>query len=120
MRYMQLSEGGVSRWSTPLACGPSSPELSKSYSDMANKQFTYLLSHAFTSSTRAGHSERKTQSSIGGAAPRIVCMQPPQQLPIALPITLQRLCRICCDMPGHYDVVVKYHNCHSLLCCNVM
>ena len=28
--------------------------------------------------------------------------------------------RICCDMPGHYDVVIKYHNCHSLLCCNVL
>ena len=30
--YVQLS-GGVSRWFTPLACGPGSPELSKSDSD---------------------------------------------------------------------------------------
>ena len=41
MRYVQLSEG-VSRWFTPLACGPGSPELSKSYMDMASKLFTYL------------------------------------------------------------------------------
>ena len=31
---------GVSRWFTPLACGPGSPELSKSYMDMASKLFT--------------------------------------------------------------------------------
>ena len=32
---------GVSRWFTPLACGPGSPELSKSYMDMASKLFTF-------------------------------------------------------------------------------
>ena len=31
---------GVSRWFTPLACGPGYPELSKSYMDMASKLFT--------------------------------------------------------------------------------
>ena len=43
--YVQLSEG-VSRWFTPLACGPGSPELSKSYMDMASKLFTFTF--AFT------------------------------------------------------------------------
>ena len=33
--------GGVSRWFTPLACGPGSPEWSKSYMDMASKLFTF-------------------------------------------------------------------------------
>ena len=28
-------------WFTPLACGPGSPQLSKSYTDMASKLFTY-------------------------------------------------------------------------------
>ena len=32
---------GVSRWFTPLACGPGYPELSKSYMDMASKLFTF-------------------------------------------------------------------------------
>ena len=45
MGYVQLSEG-VSRWFTPLACGPGSPELSKSYMDMASKLFTFTF--AFT------------------------------------------------------------------------
>ena len=30
------------RWFTPLACGPGSPELSKSYMDMASKLFTFI------------------------------------------------------------------------------
>ena len=34
---------GVSRWFTPLACGPGHPELSKSYMDMASKLFTFAL-----------------------------------------------------------------------------
>ena len=34
---------GVSRWFTPLACGPGSPELSKSYMDMASKLFTFTF-----------------------------------------------------------------------------
>ena len=34
---------GVSRWFTPLACGPGSPELSKSNLDMASKLFTLHL-----------------------------------------------------------------------------
>ena len=34
---------GVSRWFTPLACGPGYPELSKSYMDMASKLFTFTL-----------------------------------------------------------------------------
>ena len=32
---------GVSRWFTPLACGPGSPASSKSYMDMASKLFTF-------------------------------------------------------------------------------
>ena len=32
---------GVSRWFTPLACGPGSQELTKSYMDMASKLFTF-------------------------------------------------------------------------------
>ena len=36
MSYVQLSEGGSRRF-TPLACGPGSPELSKSYMGMARK-----------------------------------------------------------------------------------
>jgi len=38
--YVQLSEGD-SRWFTPPACGPGSPELSMSDSDMASKSFTF-------------------------------------------------------------------------------
>ena len=34
---------GVSRWFTPLACGPGYPELSKSYMDMASKLFTFTF-----------------------------------------------------------------------------
>ena len=42
MSCVQLS-GGVSRWFTPLACGPGHPELSKSYMDMASKLFTFTF-----------------------------------------------------------------------------
>ena len=38
---------GVSMWFTPLACGPGSPELSKSYMDMASKLLTFTFT--FTS-----------------------------------------------------------------------
>ena len=41
---------GVSRWFTPLACGPGSPELSKSYMDMASKLFTLTFTTASTRS----------------------------------------------------------------------
>ena len=34
---------GVSRWFTPLACGPGYLELSKSYMDMASKLFTFTF-----------------------------------------------------------------------------
>ena len=34
---------GVSRLFTPLACGPGSLELSKSYIDMASKLFTFTF-----------------------------------------------------------------------------
>ena len=34
---------GVSRWFTPLACGPGSPQSSKSYMDMASKLFTFTF-----------------------------------------------------------------------------
>ena len=34
---------GVSRWFTPLDCGPGYPELSKSYMDMASKLFTFII-----------------------------------------------------------------------------
>ena len=44
---MQLSEG-VSRWFTPLACGPGSPELSKSYMDMASKIIIYIYIYIYT------------------------------------------------------------------------
>ena len=39
---------GVSRWFTPLACGPGSPELSKSYMDMASKLFTFTFTFTCT------------------------------------------------------------------------
>ena len=42
--HVQLSEG-VSRWFTSVACGPGSPELSKSYMDMANKLFTFTFTY---------------------------------------------------------------------------
>ena len=53
MSYMQLSEG-VSRWFTPSACGPGSPELSKSDSDMASKLFTFTFTqtHNLSALTR--------------------------------------------------------------------
>ena len=35
---------GVSRWFTPLACGPGSPELSKSYMDVASTLFALFTS----------------------------------------------------------------------------
>ena len=38
---------GVSRWFTPLACCPGSPQLSMSYMDMASKLFTFTFT--FTS-----------------------------------------------------------------------
>ena len=34
---------GVSRWFTPLACGPGSPQLSKFYMDMTSKLFTFTF-----------------------------------------------------------------------------
>ena len=40
MSYVQFSEGRV-QVVYPLACGPGSPELSKSYMDMASKLFTF-------------------------------------------------------------------------------
>ena len=47
MSYAQLSEGGfqVHPWFTPSACGPGSPELSKSDSDMACKLFSFKFSY---------------------------------------------------------------------------
>ena len=51
MNCVQLSEG-VSRWFTPLACGPGHTELSKSYMDMASKLFTFTFT--FTSTLRHG------------------------------------------------------------------
>ena len=42
MSYVQLSEGGFQVF-TPLACDPGSPELSKSYMDMASKLFTFTF-----------------------------------------------------------------------------
>ena len=42
MSYVQLSEGGFQVVS-PLACGPGSPELSKSYLDMASRLFTFYI-----------------------------------------------------------------------------
>ena len=44
---------GVSRWFTPLASGPSSPELSQSESDTARKSsmFTFTFSTSFTTWT---------------------------------------------------------------------
>ena len=53
MSCEQLSEmggGGGSRWLTPLACGPGSPQLSKSYSDMASR----LLALTFTCTNNSG------------------------------------------------------------------
>ena len=44
MSYVHLSEG-VSRWFTPSACGPGSPELSKSYMDMASKLLTFTFKY---------------------------------------------------------------------------
>ena len=38
-----LQKWGVSRWFTPLACGPGSPELSKSNMDMASKFYTFTF-----------------------------------------------------------------------------
>ena len=38
---------GVSRWFTPVACGPGSPELSKSYMDMASKLFTFTFTFTY-------------------------------------------------------------------------
>ena len=46
MSCVQLSEG-VSRWFTPLACGPGHPELSKSYMDMASKLFTFIYIYMY-------------------------------------------------------------------------
>ena len=47
------------RWFTPLACGPGSPELSKSNLDMASKLFT------FTFTFTLGHRRRKNPSTRG-------------------------------------------------------
>ena len=35
----------ISRWFTPLACGPGSPESSKSYMDMASNYYLHLHLH---------------------------------------------------------------------------
>ena len=39
--WAELGTADISGRFTPLACGPSSPELSKSKSDMASKLFTF-------------------------------------------------------------------------------
>ena len=51
MSYVQLSEGGF-QVVYPLACGPGSPELSKSYMDMGSKLFTFTFTYTFTSFER--------------------------------------------------------------------
>ena len=44
MSYVQLSEGGF-QVVYPLGLGSGSPELSKSYMDMASKLFTFTFLH---------------------------------------------------------------------------
>ena len=43
---------GFSKWLYPLACGPGSPELSESYTDMASELFTFTFTFTFISATR--------------------------------------------------------------------
>ena len=43
---------GFSKWLYPLACGPGSPELSESYTDMASELFTFTFTFTFISTTR--------------------------------------------------------------------
>ena len=50
---------GVSGWFIPLACGPGSPELSKSYIDMAGKKKW----------GKKNRTPRQTQPGIGRSAP---------------------------------------------------
>ena len=45
---------GVSRWFSPLACGPGYPELSKSYMDMASKLFTFTFTFTSLKADTAG------------------------------------------------------------------
>ena len=55
---------GVSRWFTPLACGPGSPESSKSHMDMASKLFTFTFTFTFTQATEAPLAPANTSASV--------------------------------------------------------
>ena len=62
------------RWFTPLACGPGSPELSKSYTDMASKLFTFTFTSVATipgsiSGLGLPHIEHSTPTCRGGQVP---------------------------------------------------
>ena len=59
MSYVQLSEGGF-QVVYPLACGPGSPELPKSYMDMASKLFSFTSTCPITTSALAMQSEHRT------------------------------------------------------------
>ena len=52
MSYVHLSEGGF-QVVYPLACGPGSLELSKSYMDMASKLFTFTFTFTLRDSGAA-------------------------------------------------------------------
>ena len=51
MSCVQLSEG-VSRWFTPLACGPGRPELSRSCMDIVNSSYKRVKGRSHTAEKR--------------------------------------------------------------------
>ena len=72
MSYVQLSEGGFQvdcMYVCMYDCGPSSPELSKSYMDMASKLCTFTLT--FTCGRgRGGYSSTDPSADPGARGPR--------------------------------------------------
>ena len=68
MSYVQLSEGGSRRF-TPLACGPGSPELSKSYMGMARKNIYIKNKKIKNIYIYTDRTSRQTQAAIGHSAP---------------------------------------------------
>ena len=58
---------GVSRWFTPLACGPGSPGLTKSYMEMASKLFTFTGQHHASACMDTGSGPHAACGALGSS-----------------------------------------------------
>ena len=68
MSYVQLSEGGFQVFIS-LACGLGFPEVSKSYSDVASKLFTFTFTLGIACHTVSQHWLRKHLPTAGICIP---------------------------------------------------